>query len=138
MTPIRILIIEDQKGFRRVYRDLLESQGYEVLLAEDGEEGWTLTRDARPDLILLDLGLPKLDGFGFLERLRALEQTREIPVLIFSVMGEEKDLQRAMGLGANGYAVKGFSGSKEILEKIRGLLKPAQNSGEGGGDGEKM
>ncbi|HTC21547.1 MAG TPA: response regulator transcription factor [bacterium] len=128
MTKIKILLVEDQKGFRRVYGDLLESQGYEVLLAEDGEEGWRISLEARPDLILLDLGLPKLDGFGVLQRLRGEESTRDIPVIIFSVMGEEKDIQKARGMGANDYAIKGQSGSKEILAKIRALLAPAQDA----------
>jgi DNA-binding response OmpR family regulator len=128
MTKEKILLVEDQKGFRRVYGDLLESQGYEVLLAEDGEEGWRISLESRPALILLDLGLPKLDGFGVLQRLREEATTREIPVIIFSVMGEEKDIQRAKALGANDYAVKGLSGSKEILAKIRALLTPAQDA----------
>jgi DNA-binding response OmpR family regulator len=129
MTKVKILLVEDQKGFRRVYGDLLESQGYEVLLAEDGEEGCRISLEARPDLILLDLGLPKLDGFGVLQRLRGEEATRAIPVIIFSVMGEDKDIQKAKALGANDYAVKGLSGSKEILAKIRALLTPARDAG---------
>jgi DNA-binding response OmpR family regulator len=128
MTKEKILLVEDQKGFRRVYGDLLESQGYEVLLAEDGEEGWRISLESRPALILLDLGLPKLDGFGVLQRLREEATTREIPVIIFSVMGDDKDILRAKAMGANDYAVKGLSGSKEILAKIRALLTPARDA----------
>jgi DNA-binding response OmpR family regulator len=117
-----ILIVEDQKGFRKVYSDILSSQGYEPLTAEDGEKGWAMARDQKPLLILLDLGLPLLDGIGVLERLKADETTRAIPVIIFSVTGEGKEIQRALELGANDYVVKGMCPPSELLKKIETLL----------------
>ncbi|HET9870014.1 MAG TPA: response regulator, partial [bacterium] len=96
MSKGTILIVEDQQGFRRIYRDVLENDGYQVLEAEDGEAGWEAARDKKPSLILLDLGLPKIDGFEVLKRIRADEGTKAIPVIIFSVLGEQKDVNRGL------------------------------------------
>ena len=117
-----VLIVEDQKGFRQIYKDVLSSDGYQVLTAEDGEAGWQLSKEKKPHLILLDLGLPKLDGFEVLSRLRADRETKAIPVIIFSVLGEDKDIQKAMGLGANGYVVKGSTTPRQVLVKITEVL----------------
>jgi CheY-like chemotaxis protein len=117
-----ILIVEDHKGFRKVYSDILTAHGYEALTAQDGEQGWAMARDQKPLLILLDLGLPLLDGIGVLERLKADEATRSIPVIIFSVTGEGKEIQRALELGANDHVVKGMCPPSEILKKIENLL----------------
>jgi len=122
MSKGTILIVEDQQGFRRIYRDVLENDGYQVLEAEDGEAGWNAAKDKKPDLILLDLGLPKIDGFEVLKRIRAHDATKGIPVIIFSVLGEQKDVNRGLELGANDYTVKGFYTPRQILSKIKGLM----------------
>ena len=113
-----ILLVEDKAGFRRIYHDILVNDGYEALEAEDGEAGWELAKTKKPDLILLDLVLPKLNGFEVLKRIRAHKQTKEIPVIILSVLGEQKDIQKGLELGANDYTVKGLYSSREILRKI--------------------
>lgn len=117
-----ILIVEDQAGFRLIYEDLLVDAGYEAICAEDGEKGWEIAWDTKPDLVLLDLGLPKMDGFEVLRRMRANEETKNIPVIIFSVMGEQSDVKRAMDLGANDYTIKGFYTPRQILSKIKSQL----------------
>ncbi len=117
-----VLIVEDQEGFRNVYEDVLVSDGYSVILAVDGEEGWELARTKKPNLILLDLGLPKLDGFEVLRLIRETDATKDIPVIIFSVMGEQKDIKKALEMGANDYTVKGFYTPRQILSKIKGLV----------------
>jgi len=122
MSKGTILIVEDQQGFRRIYHDVLENDGYEVLEAEDGEAGWLAAKEKKPSLILLDLGLPKIDGFEVLKRIRADEETKAIPVIIFSVLGEQKDVNRGLELGANDYTVKGFYTPRQILSKIKSLI----------------
>jgi DNA-binding response OmpR family regulator len=122
MSKGTILIVEDQQGFRRIYRDVLENDGYQVLEAEDGEAGWLAAKEKKPNLILLDLGLPKIDGFEVLKRIRANEETQSIPVIIFSVLGEQKDVNRGLELGANDYTVKGFYTPRQILSKIKALI----------------
>src|SRR5579871_3474650 len=121
-----ILILEDQRGFRRIYRDVLEQDGYEVLEAADGEEGWETILNQKPSLVLLDLGLPVVDGFQVLEKIRRSEQTKDIPVIIFSVLGEPREVKKAMEMGANDYTVKGFYTPRQALSKIKDLLKDKQ------------
>jgi len=117
-----ILIIEDQRGFRTIYGDLLADAGYEVLSAEDGEKGWQMSKEKKPDLILLDLGLPKMDGFEVLRHIRGDAQTKKIPIIICSVVEGEKSVQKAMELGANDYTVKGLHAPRQILDKIKSYL----------------
>jgi len=118
-----ILILEDQRGFRRVYRDVLENDGYQVLEADNGEDGWEAILNNKPSLVLLDLGLPVLDGFQVLEKMRRSTQTKDIPVIIFSVLGEPRDVKKALDMGANDYTVKGFYTPRQVLSKIKDLLK---------------
>jgi len=125
--PQTILIVEDQIGFRQIYQDVLESFGYTVLTAEDGEVGWAMMREQKPDLVLLDLGLPKITGLEILEMARADEKTRTLPIMIFSVMGEQKEVDKAMKLGANDYILKGFTSNREIVEKIKKFLAGIKN-----------
>ena len=117
-----ISIIEDQPGFRRIYHDVLESAGFEVLEAEDGESGWELVKIRKPDLVILDLVLPKIHGFEVLKKIRADKTTEHIPVMIFSVLGEQEDIQRGIELGADDYMIKGFNSSRELVSKIQALL----------------
>ena len=122
MSKGTILIVEDQPGFRRIYHDVLKNDGYEVLEAQDGEQGLELVNTHKPHLILLDLGLPKIDGFEVLKRVRANPATAKIPVIIFSVLGEQKDVKKGLEMGANDYTVKGFYTPRQILSKVRGLI----------------
>lgn len=121
-----ILLVEDQAGFRRVYRDVLESEGYEVLEARDGEEGLAMVKDRKPHLVLLDLGLPKIDGFEVLKRMRADTETAKMPVIIFSVLGDPQDVKRGLEMGADDYTVKGFYTPRQVLGKIKNLMAPAE------------
>lgn len=122
MSRETILIVEDQKGFRRVYQDALEGGGYSVLTAEDGEKGLDQARFHRPALVLLDLGLPRMNGFEVLQKMRQDASLDGVKVIIFSVMGEEKDVERAMAMGANGYVLKGGHTPKRVIDLIREIL----------------
>ena len=120
-----VLLVEDQEGFHRIYKDVFQSDGYDVLTAEDGEIGWEMVKQKKPGLVLLDLGLPKLDEFEVLRRMREDAETKNIPVIIFSVMGERKDIKKALDMGANDYTVKGFYTPRQILSKVKSLLTQA-------------
>ncbi len=117
-----ILIIEDEPGFRRIYKDFLQNEGYTVLEAEDGEKGLILIKSGHPDLVLLDLVLPQMSGFDILKKVRSDEHSRDLPVIIFSVLGERETIKKGLELGANDYAIKGFYSPGEMLSKIRALL----------------
>jgi DNA-binding response OmpR family regulator len=124
-TPL-ILLIEDEAGFRRVYRDSLEHAGYRVVEAVDGEAGWEAAQAEEPDLILLDVVMPKLNGFDLLERLRATPQHAATPIVIMSVLGEPGDMDTGMSLGADDYIVKGSVSTTDLVAKVRERLgKPA-------------
>ncbi|HET9870340.1 MAG TPA: response regulator, partial [bacterium] len=118
-----VLIVEDQKGFRRVYRDVLESAGLRVLDAADGEAGLEQVRLYRPGLVLLDVGLPGLNGHEVLRRIREDASLDGVKVVLFSVMGEEPEVQRGLALGADGYALKGGHSPKQVVAQVLELLK---------------
>lgn len=124
-----ILIIEDERSFRQIYEDLLKAQGYNVLVAEDGESGWQKASVEIPDLIVLDLALPRLHGFDVLQNIRSHPSTKHIPVLIMTVLGEQSDIRKGFELGANDYLVKGYYTPAEMLNKIRMLLSEASIRG---------
>lgn len=98
------------------------NDGYAVLEAEDGELGWQTVKEKKPNLVLLDLALPKLHGFEVLERIRADKETQHIAVIIFSVLGDQKDIQKGFQLGADDYALKGSHTPREVMTKIRAVL----------------
>lgn len=116
----KILIVEDDSSLSRGLEMNLEFEGYEVCLAEDGEAGLAAALNENPDLIVLDLRLPKLSGLEVLECLR--EEGRETPVIILSAMGREDDKVRGLKLGADDYVSKPF-GLKELLARIETALR---------------
>ena len=122
----KVLLIEDDSALRRTYSDVLIAEGYTVVTAEDGEQGLAMVRIEKPDLVLLDIILPKLPGFEVLKRIRADADIKDTIVLMLSVMGEQRHVQTAMDLGANGYAIKGSSTPSEVMVKIQTLLAPPE------------
>jgi len=117
-----ILLIEDESSFRQIYGDVIKGDGYEIIEAEDGERGLELIKEKKPNLVLLDLVLPKLHGLEVLKKIRSDEATKEIPVIILSVLGAQEDIQKGLEAGANDYTVKGFYSPREILSKVHSLL----------------
>ncbi len=117
-----ILIVDDEPGFRRIYIDVLENEGYHVLEADDGEKAMNIARTEKPALILLDIVLHKFSVFEVLKQIRADEGLKHMPVIIFSVLGDKETIKKGLDLGANDYTVKGFYTPREILSKIRDLL----------------
>lgn len=117
-----ILIVEDEAFVVNVYKTKLTKEGYNVHVADDGEKGWKIAQDVEPDLILLDLILPKMNGFDVLENLKSSENLRDIPVLILSNLGQQSDIQKGIDLGAKDYLVKSDTSLKEVLEKIQSVI----------------
>ncbi|HJT25576.1 MAG TPA: response regulator, partial [bacterium] len=102
-----ILLVEDNDTLRGVYADILGFGGYQVLTAGDGEAGWEMAKAHKPDFILLDIEMPKLDGFEVLQRIREDAETKAIPVVMFSAVNMKEETQKAIALGANGFLNKG-------------------------------
>ena len=121
----RILIIEDDDAIREVVRYTLENNGFkDTSEAADGEAGLNIALRERPALILLDLMLPKMDGFEVCRRLKREESTRDIPVVMLTAKGEESDIVLGLELGAVDYITKPFSG-KVLVARIRAHLRQA-------------
>lgn len=116
----KILIIEDDPAIVRGLKDTLEDESYEVLTASDGQEGYEKIRRENPDLIVLDLMLPKLDGFDLCRRVRS--EGIPTPILILTARGAEGDRIKGLDLGGDDYVVKPFS-LLELLARIRALLR---------------
>jgi two-component system, OmpR family, KDP operon response regulator KdpE len=119
MNPPSILIVDDEPQIRRVLRSTLSSEGYTVVEARDGQEALEKLRAERPDLILLDVNMPVLDG---LEACRQIRATSRVPVIMLTVRGAEKDKVRALDAGADDYVVKPF-GIQELLARVRAALR---------------
>jgi len=113
-----ILFIEDESALQKTFGDFLRDKGYKVVSALDGESGLKLVKEVKPDLILLDLILPKLDGFKVLERLKADPETESIPIIILTNLERAEDIGRALELGAKTYLVKANYSLEEVLDKI--------------------
>jgi DNA-binding response OmpR family regulator len=122
MAKQHILLVEDDGFLASIYAQKLELEGYDVSLATNGEDGLRLAQKDKPDLVLLDLIMPKLDGFQTLERLKADAATKNIPVLILSNLGQREDVERCMTLGAAGYLIKAHSLPGETIAKVKTLL----------------
>src|SRR3989344_3998988 len=105
MSKGKILFIDDDNFLRKVYESELKEKGYEVHLASDGDEGLQKVGETKPDLIILDLIMPKKSGFEVLSELSQYEETRSIPVIILSNLAQSDDQKRALDLGAVDYMV---------------------------------
>jgi len=120
--PKKILFIEDESALQKTFGEILSQEGYEMISALDGEIGLRLAKDKKPDLILLDLVLPKIHGFEVLKRLKTDKETKDIPVIVLTNLEGIGDVDKALGLGATTYLVKAQYGLEEIVEKIKKAL----------------
>jgi DNA-binding response OmpR family regulator len=119
----KLLIIEDDAVLRKALSEYLESEGFEVITAEDGEVGESLATTEKPDLILLDIVLPKKDGYQVLREVKANPETTHIPIVLLTNLGSVDDVEKALELGATTYLVKSDYRLEEITEKIKEILK---------------
>lgn len=117
----KILIIEDEKVLLQAIEKKLQHEGYSTVTAFDGEEGLQRAREEKPDLILLDILMPKLDGFGVLEALK--KESLNIPVIIISNSGQAVEIERALAMGIKDYLVKAEFNPEEVVAKVASALK---------------
>jgi two-component system cell cycle response regulator DivK len=120
----RILVVEDQEDNRQIIRDLLTSAGYELVEAVDGAEGVRLAESERPDLILMDIQLPVLDGHEATRRIKQNPELRHIPIIVVTSYALSGDDQKAMAAGSDAYMAKPFS-PRQLLATIRKFLPEA-------------
>ena len=122
MVRPTILVIEDEEAQRLILQHNLEEAGYEVICAEDGEIGWELITDYRPDLIVLDWMMPKLSGLELCRRIKSSAKTKNTPIIMLSARSEEVDRIRGLDIGADDYVSKPYS-IKELLARIKGQIR---------------
>src|SRR5262245_43484005 len=128
VVPAVVLVIEDENAIRRFVRAGLESQGYRCVEAGTGEEGLAQAATRSPDAILLDLGLPDMDGFDVVHRVR---EWSGVPIIVLTARGQERDKVRALDTGADAYITKPFS-MAELLARIRVALRHRARAGSNG------
>lgn len=118
----KIVIIEDEVILRETLHDFLEKEDFEVNSAADGEAGVELVMRKIPDLVLLDIILPKKNGYEVITELRENQTTKDVPIILLTNLGSIRDIEKALALGATTYLVKADYQLKEIVEKIKGVL----------------
>jgi two-component system phosphate regulon response regulator PhoB len=127
----RILLIEDERGLTEALSWTFQREGYEILIARDGQEGLRRAQTQLPDLIILDIMLPGLNGLEVCRELRAGERTRDIPIIILSAKAEETDQVVGFSLGADDYVTKPFS-PKVLLQRVKALQRRHSAASEPG------
>jgi DNA-binding response OmpR family regulator len=127
MNAQKIVLIEDDEILSKVLYSELTDGGFEVSQAFDGEAGLALVRSKQPDLVLLDCILPKKHGFVVLEELKKSPETKAIPVIMLTLLGEDEDIKKGLRLGANDYLVKSSHAVGEIVEKVKGFFAKEQH-----------
>lgn len=117
-----ILFIEDESTLQKTFGEILKQEGYEMISALDGESGLRMAKAKKPDLILLDLILPKIHGFEVLKKIKEDKEIRDIPVIILTNLEGIKDIDRAIEMGATTYLVKAQYSLEEVIGKIKQTL----------------
>jgi CheY-like chemotaxis protein len=118
----KILIIEDDPLMSRMYQKIFTFEGFEVVTAEDGQDGLDKIRSENPTLVLLDVMMPKLNGFEVLERLKADPATKSIPVIMLTNLSSQQDADNAMLKGAVKYIVKSEHDPKQVADMVKEIL----------------
>ncbi len=119
---MKVLIVEDDTFFQKFYANKLKDTGFSVDVAANGEEGLEKINQGKPDIVLLDIVMPKKDGFEVLQTISQNPELKKIPVLVFSSLGQEQDVQRAISLGAVGFVNKSFFDFDQLLVKIFAVI----------------
>jgi DNA-binding response OmpR family regulator len=121
-NPAHILVVEDETFLVKIYTVKLKKEGFDVSIATDGEQAVKMASEIKPDIILLDLILPKMNGFEALEKMRQDPNLKKTPVIVLSNLGQDEDIKRAESLGATDYLVKANFSIQEVIAKIRATL----------------
>lgn len=114
-----ILIVEDMQAVAEPIASVLKQRGYECNLARNGEDAWAMVLDHAPDLILLDLAMPRMDGLSFLRNLRAMRHLAELPVIVLSASQSRDDIVQSSALGVKDYLLKGDLSLENLFERIQ-------------------
>lgn len=119
---VKILLIEDEEMLANMYEAKFKNEGFNIEKALDGEEGLNKAKEILPDFILLDIIMPKMDGFAVLKALKEDDSTKNIPVILLTNLGQEEDMHRGDELGVVGYLVKANTTPSEVVETVKNKL----------------
>lgn len=122
-SKVKILIVEDEEFLLDLYDKKLEEVGFEVVKAKNGIEGLSLAQLELPDLILLDILMPQIDGYEMLEKIKAGSKTKNIPVIIFSNLSQREEIEKGLELGAKDFIIKTNVTPTEMVTKVKEYLK---------------
>jgi DNA-binding response OmpR family regulator len=123
MNKKKILIIEDDSVMQNALQEYLSGEGFEIACAVDGEMGERMAKSEKPDLVLLDIVIPKKDGYEVLAEIKKNEETKDIPVILLTNLGSIEDIEKALNMGATNYLVKADYKLEEVASKIKEVLK---------------
>jgi two-component system response regulator VicR len=118
----KILIVEDEIALLEAYELVLNSEGYEVKVAHDGEEALEVVQTYEPDLILLDLRMPRVNGVEFLKRYKPAQTHPSVKIIVFSNLDSDKEIQEAYALGAEKYVLKAWASPRELIKLVKDML----------------
>ncbi|MBI3494471.1 response regulator [Candidatus Saccharibacteria bacterium] len=122
MSGTKIAIIEDDGVIRQMYRMKFEGEGFEVEVAENGKDGVALVQHMKPDIILLDMHMPEMDGVTALTKIRAEKWGKDIPVIVLTNLGEEESPKNLRALGIDGYIVKADFTPRQVVARVKDAL----------------
>jgi len=117
-----ILLVEDDTFLGNIYKTKFEMEGFKVTHVENGQDGFDTAKKKKPDLILLDILLPKMDGFVVLTKLKADSLTKEIPVILLTNLGQKDDVEKGLEMGAADYLIKAHFKPSETVAKVKKVL----------------
>jgi len=120
--PIHVLLVEDDEFLANIYKTKFEMEGFKVSIADNGESGLADAKKKAPDVILLDILLPKMDGFAVLEKLKGDAELKKIPVILLTNLGQKEDVDKGLKLGASDYLIKAHFMPAETVEKVKKVL----------------
>jgi DNA-binding response OmpR family regulator len=119
----QVLLVEDDVFLASIYQKKFEMEGFKITVADNGEKGLAEAKKKRYDIILLDILLPKLDGFAVLERLKNDAETKDVPVILLTNLGQKDDVEKGLQAGAVDYLIKAHFKPSEVVQKVRTVLK---------------
>lgn len=122
MNTIKVAIVEDDTFLAGMYEQKFRMEQMNPLMAYDGEAGLELVRKEKPDIVLLDIMMPKMDGWEVLQALRADASTKSIPVIMLTNLGQKEDVDLALKYGANDYLIKAHFNPQEVIDRVRAIV----------------
>jgi DNA-binding response OmpR family regulator len=120
---VNILLVEDDTFLANIYKTKFEMEGFKISTADNGEKGFNEAKKKKPDIILLDILLPKMDGFAVLEALKKDDNVKDIPVILLTNLGQKDDVEKGLEMGAVDYMIKAHFKPSEVVSKVVEVLK---------------